>query len=50
MVRNDLALSGTLQYEQWKFPLLSTTMQSNVTASFQMTFYPKLRVVGGNNP
>jgi len=41
MLRNDLAVSGMVQYERWNFPLLSTSQrQSNFTASLQMTFYP----------
>jgi hypothetical protein len=44
LLRSDLALSGFVQYEQWKFPVLSSSGQSNVTASFQLTFYPKWRV------
>ena len=40
MLRPDLALSGLLQYEQWKFPVLSASAQSNVTASVQLTLYP----------
>ncbi|HEV2732488.1 MAG TPA: capsule assembly Wzi family protein, partial [Terriglobales bacterium] len=41
MLSHNIELSGALQYEQWKFPVLSPITQSNVTASFQMTFYPK---------
>jgi len=41
MLSRNVALSGMLQYEQWKFPVLSSTPQSNVTASIQVTFYPK---------
>jgi membrane-associated phospholipid phosphatase len=44
MVRKDLALSGSMQYEQWKFPVLSATGQSNVTASVQLTLYPNWRI------
>jgi Capsule assembly protein Wzi/PAP2 superfamily len=40
-LRSDLSFSASLQYEQWSFPVLATTRQSNVTASFQLTFYPK---------
>jgi hypothetical protein len=35
-----LALSGYLQYEQWRFPVITPKGQSNVTASLQLTFYP----------
>jgi membrane-associated phospholipid phosphatase len=41
MLRPDLSISGMLQYEQWNFPVLSLAGKSNITASFQMTFYPK---------
>lgn len=53
--QNDLALnsdfflksgfrfSGTLQYERWQIPLLATNRQSNLTASFQLGFWPKIR-------
>ena len=40
MVGRDLGVSGLVQYEHWWFPVISTTAQSNVTASFQVTFYP----------
>jgi hypothetical protein len=36
----NVAVSGLFQYEQWKFPVLSPTGQSDVTASLQLTFYP----------
>jgi len=39
-----LALSGLLQYEQWRFPVLSSNTQSNVTASLQLTYYPKWQI------
>jgi len=42
LLRNDLALSGLLQYEHWYFPLLSTTGKSNTTAQLQLTFFPGL--------
>ena len=40
----DIAVSGLVQYEQWKFPVLSPTGQSDVNASFQLTFYPHWRI------
>lgn len=36
----SFALTGLFQYEQWWFPVLSSTRQSNETASVQLTFYP----------
>lgn len=41
MLGPDLALSGSVQYERWAFPLLASQPQSNVTASFQLTFSPR---------
>jgi len=40
---STLAVSGFLQYEPWRFPALTPTPQANVTASVQLTFYPKWR-------
>lgn len=39
-----LNLSGTIQYEHWYFPLLSTSSRSNVTAQVQLTFFPGMGV------
>jgi len=44
MLGRDLAVSGLVQYEQWKFPLLSPVGQSDVTASAQLTFYPHWQI------
>jgi Capsule assembly protein Wzi/PAP2 superfamily len=50
--QNDIALStdlfvgpgfrvsGKLQYERWLVPLLAASPQSNVTANFQLSFWP----------
>ncbi len=38
------SVSGGLQYEQWKFPVLSKLPGSNTTASVQVTFYPQWRI------
>jgi hypothetical protein len=43
MIGPSVAVSGFVQYEQWKFPVLSPTGQSNVTASLQLSFYPRWR-------
>jgi capsule assembly protein Wzi len=43
MAGPNVAVSGLFQYEQWKFPALSPTGQSDVTASLQITFYPHKR-------
>jgi hypothetical protein len=41
MLRPDLALSGTAQYENWNFPLLAATTKSNLSLSMMLTFRPK---------
>jgi len=40
MLSPNMHFAGYLQYEQWTFPVLSTTRQSNLLASIQMTFEP----------
>jgi membrane-associated phospholipid phosphatase len=40
LITPSVAFSGLLQYEHWNFPVLSPTGQSNLTASFQFTFFP----------
>jgi len=42
--RPEVGISGSLQYEQWRFPVLSATSQSNLALSFQMTFYPRWKL------
>lgn len=44
LIRPQLSLAGSLQYEQWDFPLLSPIRNSNVTASLQLTYWPKWRL------
>jgi membrane-associated phospholipid phosphatase len=42
------SFSAFLQYEQWAFPALNPLPQSNLTASFQFTFWPKrLKLASG---
>jgi len=43
LTKTGLRFSGTLQYEQWQIPLLATSRQSNVTASFELGFWPQAR-------
>ncbi len=38
-IRPDLSVSSFVQYEKWKFPVLAVGAQSNVAASFQLTFW-----------
>ncbi|MBS1849831.1 MAG: phosphatase PAP2 family protein [Acidobacteria bacterium] len=40
LLNRNFAVSGLVQYEQWKFPLLAPSGQSNLTTSVQFTFYP----------
>ena len=39
-----VGFSGGLQYEAWRFPVLTPTAQSNVTASIQLQYYPNWRL------
>jgi len=39
-VRSDLSISGSVQVEQWNFPVLAQKAQSNVTSTLQVTFRP----------
>ena len=40
-VLKDIELNGWVQYEQWKAPLYKSGSQSDTTAAFQITWYPK---------
>ena len=40
MLRHDLRVSGFVQYETWKFSVLSPTRKSDVTSSIELTFWP----------
>jgi hypothetical protein len=40
MLGRNLSVSGFVQYEQWRFPILNPARQSDVTAAMQLTFYP----------
>ena len=39
-----VGISGLLQYEQWRFPVLGPDRQSNLTAAVQFTFYPHWQI------
>lgn len=43
LLKSGFRFSGTLQYESWLMPLLATTRQSNLTATFQLGFWPQAR-------
>jgi hypothetical protein len=40
-VRSSFSLSAAVQYENWNFPVIAPTQQSNITSSIQLTFWPK---------
>lgn len=44
LVRPDLSLEASWQYERWDFPLLSPNDNSNFTASVQLVFWPHWRI------
>ncbi|HSZ02835.1 MAG TPA: capsule assembly Wzi family protein [Terriglobales bacterium] len=44
MLGPAVSVSGLVQYEQWRFPVLNPTRQSDVTASVQLTFYPRWHI------
>lgn len=41
MVGSHVSVSGLVQYEQWRFPVMSPANHSNIMAALQMTFYPR---------
>ena len=48
-VRSNFSASAVVQYEQWKFLVLSPTKHSDVTSSIQLTFWPKGLIRKGNS-
>ncbi len=40
-LKSGIGLSGTLQYESWQIPLLAAGPQKDVTASFQIGYWPR---------
>ena len=43
LTKAGFRFSGTAQYERWQIPLLAANRQSNVTASFQLGYWPHVR-------
>jgi len=39
--QQDCSATAFVQYEQWKFPLLASSLQKNVTASVQLSYWPR---------
>ena len=46
-MHNDVQLTGLLQYEQWKAPILATGLQRDVVTSISVNFWPKTFSVKG---
>jgi hypothetical protein len=42
-LNKKIEVSGLLQYEQWRFPVIVTDKKNNVTASVEIKFYPGWR-------
>jgi hypothetical protein len=42
-VSHNFGLSASLQYEQWNFPVLATTRQSNFAATLTFRYFPHLQ-------
>ena len=42
-IQPGFQLTGSVQYENWLIPLLATGKQTNVTASFQLAFWPRIK-------
>ena len=40
-LRNDLSVSGSVQYERWLYPVITPGVQTNVTTSLQLVFWPE---------
>lgn len=38
---NSVSLSAWLQYEKWQIPLLDSSAKSNVSAAFEVAFWPR---------
>jgi hypothetical protein len=43
-LRPNVSVTASLQYEQWKFPVLAAGAQTNATSAVQVTFWPRWRV------
>ena len=37
---NEIGISGSVQHEDWRFPVLSPEQHSNIVVSFQITYWP----------
>jgi membrane-associated phospholipid phosphatase len=50
LLRPGVEVSAMSQYESWKFPLLTAGARSDVSTSFEVRLFPKLRVGSGSSP
>lgn len=41
LVRSGLSVSGSVQYERWDFPVISSTSHTNIATSIQFTVWPE---------
>jgi len=41
LMQSGIRLSGTLQYESWRVPLLATGPQRNLTTAFELGYWPR---------
>ena len=41
-LKPQMSLSTLIQYQQWRFPVIAPTQQSNVTVALQISFHPNL--------
>ena len=48
-LRPDLYVSGSVQYEHWKFPVLAPLPQNNFVSSLQFVYSPKLAIGSRND-
>jgi hypothetical protein len=42
-IHKDIEVQGAVQYERWKAPIYRSGQQQDTTASFQMTWFPKIK-------
>ena len=40
-LNSEISVSGSVQYERWQIPVLDSSRNSNVTAFFQLSFWPR---------
>jgi hypothetical protein len=50
MLRPEIELSATSQYERWNFPLLAAGTRSDVATSFGVRVFPNMHPGGSRNP